>query len=148
VFSLDQARAQAPHADEISLDVFLRHPTPPTTRVKALIEELSAAERRCASAPRPSCVRRSEDPRQVARPRHAGRVGHLGLVAELARAGRDVVADYAVNCFNQHSAAEIFRLGARRIVPSIELTVEEMAQVPPPWDGAGFEVFVYGARRA
>lgn len=70
--------------------------------------------------------------------------GHLGLVAELAREGRDVVADYAVNCFNQHTAAEIFRLGARRIVPSIELTLEEMTQVADPWQGAGFEVFVYG----
>jgi putative protease len=70
--------------------------------------------------------------------------GHLGLVAELARDGRDVVADYAVNCFNQHTAAEVFRLGARRIVPSVELTVEEMAQVAGPWQGTGFEVFVYG----
>src|SRR6185437_6678431 len=48
--------------------------------------------------------------------------GHLGLVAELAAQGRDVVADYAVNVFNQHSAAEVFRLGARRIVMSVELT--------------------------
>ena len=52
--------------------------------------------------------------------------GHLGLVAELSRAGRDVVADYAVNCFNQHTAAELFRLGARRIVLSVELTTDEM----------------------
>jgi putative protease len=70
--------------------------------------------------------------------------GHLGLVAELARAGRDVVADYAVNCFNQHTAAEIFRLGASRIVLSVELTGDEMAQVAAPWDGRGFEVFAYG----
>jgi len=70
--------------------------------------------------------------------------GHLGLVAELARAGRDVVADYAVNCFNQHTAQELFRLGVRRIVPSIELTVDELAQLTAPWQGAGFEVFAYG----
>jgi putative protease len=70
--------------------------------------------------------------------------GHLGLVAELAAAGRSVVADYAVNCFNQHTAAEIFRLGAERIVLSIELTGEEMAQVSAPWQGRGFEVFAYG----
>ena len=38
--------------------------------------------------------------------------GHLGLLHELAAAGRDVRADYAVNCFNQHTAAECFALGA------------------------------------
>jgi putative protease len=70
--------------------------------------------------------------------------GHLGIAAEAGRAGGDVVADYAVNCFNQHTAAEYFRLGARRIVLSVELTVDEMAQVVSPWSGAGFDVFVYG----
>ena len=58
--------------------------------------------------------------------------------------GRDVVADYAVNCFNQFTAAELFRLGATRIVPSIELTLEEITQVSGPWHGAGFEIFVHG----
>ena len=52
--------------------------------------------------------------------------GHLGLVAELAAEGRDVVADYGVNCFNSHTAAEFFRLGAARIVASIELTAGEL----------------------
>jgi putative protease len=70
--------------------------------------------------------------------------GHLGLVAEFARAGRDVVADYAVNAFNAHTAAEIFRLGARRVVASVELTAEELAQLVAPWDGNGFDVFVFG----
>jgi putative protease len=70
--------------------------------------------------------------------------GHLGLVAEQARAGRDVVADYAVNCFNAVTAEEIFRLGASRIVLSIELTGDEMAQVAAPWQGRGFEIFAYG----
>src|SRR5205085_10044851 len=70
--------------------------------------------------------------------------GHLGLVAELARAGRDVVADYAVNVMNQHSAAQVFRLGARRIVLSVELTVDEMSAVVAPWQGSGFDVFLYG----
>ena len=55
--------------------------------------------------------------------------GHLGLVAELSRAGRDVSADYAVNCFNQHTAAELFRLGARRIVMSVELTTSETTRM-------------------
>jgi putative protease len=70
--------------------------------------------------------------------------GHLGLVAEAARAGRDVVADYAVNCFNQVTAAELFRLGARRITLSVELTVEEMSAIASPWGGAGFDVVLYG----
>jgi putative protease len=70
--------------------------------------------------------------------------GHLGLVAELARDRRDVIADYAVNCFNQHTAQELFRLGARRIVLSIELTTSEMTSVARPWKGQGFDVLVYG----
>jgi putative protease len=55
-----------------------------------------------------------------------------------------VITDYAVNCFNQHTAAELFRLGARRITASVELTGDEMAQLVAPWDGRGFDVFVYG----
>jgi putative protease len=70
--------------------------------------------------------------------------GHLGLVAELSRTGRDVIADYAVNVMNPHSAAQIFRLGATRIVLSVELTTEEMEAVVAPWQGAGFDAFVYG----
>jgi putative protease len=54
------------------------------------------------------------------------------------------VADYAVNCFNHHTAAELFRLGARRIVLSVELTADEMRQVAAPWEGAGFDVVAYG----
>ncbi|MDQ6887754.1 MAG: U32 family peptidase, partial [Gemmatimonadota bacterium] len=56
----------------------------------------------------------------------------------------DVVADYAVNCFNQHTAAELFRLGARRITLSVEMTAEEMRAVSAPWTGAGFDVLLYG----
>jgi putative protease len=70
--------------------------------------------------------------------------GHLGLLAELAGAGRDVVADYAANVMNQHSAEQVFRLGARRIVLSVELTADEMTAVVAPWSGRGFEVFLYG----
>ncbi len=146
VFTLDDARAAAAAgAGEISLDLFLRHPTPPITRVRALIGEL-AAEGKTLRLRTPTIVR-PEERKTVDKWITLGTPvvsGHLGLVAELAREGRDVVADYAVNCFNQHTAAELFRMGARRIVPSIELTVEEMAQVTAPWEGAGFEVFVYG----
>jgi len=70
--------------------------------------------------------------------------GHLGLLAELAAAGRDVIADYATNAFNQLTAAELLGLGARGITLSIELTGDEMRQVAAPWGGAGFEVFAYG----
>jgi putative protease len=70
--------------------------------------------------------------------------GHLGLISELGKAGRDVTADYAVNVFNAHTAAEVFRLGASRIVASVELTTEELAQLVAPWDGNGFDVFLYG----
>src|SRR4029078_13282826 len=69
---------------------------------------------------------------------------HLGLVAELSRAGRDVTADYAVNVFNQHTAAEVFRLGAKRIVLSVELTTARLAAVSAPWAGRGFDVLIYG----
>jgi putative protease len=70
--------------------------------------------------------------------------GHLGLVAELSREERDVTADYAVNVFNAHTAAELFRLGARRIVASVELTGDELSQLVAPWDGNGFDVFLFG----
>ncbi len=54
------------------------------------------------------------------------------------------MADYAVNCFNQHAASTIFTLGARRIVLSVELTASEMRDVTAPWTGAGFDALVYG----
>ena len=146
VFTLDDARAAAAAgADEISLDLFLRHPTPPVTRVRALTDELSSAGKTLRI--RTPTIVRPEERKTLDKWLALGIPivsGHVGLVAELAREGRDVVADYAVNCFNQHTAAELFRLGARRIVPSIELTVDEVAQVTAPWEGAGFEAFVYG----
>jgi putative protease len=70
--------------------------------------------------------------------------GHLGLVAELARAGRDVVADYAVNAFNAHTVAELFALRASRVTLSIELTTEELAATAAPFEGRALEVVVYG----
>ena len=146
VWRLEDARAAAAAgADEISLDLFLRHPTPPITRVRALIDELHSAGKTLRL--RTPTIVRPEERKTLDKWLALGTPivsGHLGLVAELARQGRDVVADYAVNCFNQHTAAELFRLGARRIVPSIELTLDEMAQVIAPWQGEGFEVFVYG----
>lgn len=146
VYSVDDARAAAAAgATEVVFDPFLRHPLPPRARVTAL-----AAELRQMGVPL-----RLRTP-TIVRPEERGALdrwlaldlpvlsGHIGLVAELARGGRDVVADYAVNCFNQHTAAEYFRLGARRIVLSIELTVEEMHAVSAPWGGSGFDVVAYG----
>jgi putative protease len=132
-------------ADEISLDLFLRHPMPPVARVRQLVAELS--QRGVTLRLRTPTIVRPEDRKHVEKWLALGTPlvsGHLGMVAELAAEGRDVVADYAVNVFNQHSAAEVFRLGARRIVLSVELTGDEMAQVAAPWQGRGFEVFAYG----
>jgi putative protease len=70
--------------------------------------------------------------------------GHAGLAAELATAGRDVVADYAVNAFNSHTTAELFRRGVHRVVASIELTGNEIAELAAPWHGDGIDVVVYG----
>ena len=145
-FSLDDARTAAhAGATDISIDPFLRHPSPPVTRIRNLAAELLEQGVRL-SLRLPSIVRPAER-------RSLGKwldlampvsTGHLGLVAELSREGRPVTADYAVNCFNQHTAAEIFALGASRIVLSVELTTEEMLSVSAPWGGAGFDALVYG----
>ena len=132
-------------ATEIVLDPFLRHPAPTVKSVLALRDSLAA--RGVGFRLRTPTIVRPEDRKAIEKwlaldvPFLSG---HLGLVAELARAGRDVVGDYALNVFNQHTAAEIFRLGARRAVLSIELTTKEMADVSAPWQGEGFDAFVYG----
>lgn len=146
VYRVEDARAAADAgATEITFDPFLRHPAPPRARVRALADELRA--RGVALRVRtPTIVRPGE--RRTLAPWLALDLplvsGHLGLVAELSREGRDVVADYAVNCFNQHTAVELFRLGARRIVLSVELTTDEMAAIIAPWEGRGFDAFVHG----
>jgi putative protease len=146
VFDLDDARAAAgAGATEIVVDPFLRHPAPPRSRVAALASEL-AAQGVLLRVRTPSVVR-PEDRRSVQPWLDLGLPllsGHLGLVAEFGETGRDVVADYAVNCFNGHTARELFAMGAQRITVSVELTAEEIAQLVAPWRGAGFEVFVYG----
>jgi len=70
--------------------------------------------------------------------------GHVGLAREWSAAGRDIAADYAVNCFNPHTAAELFARGVRRVTLSVELTAEELRNVVAPWSGAGFRVVIYG----
>jgi putative protease len=146
VHRVDHALAAADAgATEISFDPFLRHPVPPLARVRTLHEELAA--RGVILRLRTPSIVRQEERRMVDRWLDLGLPvlsGHLGLVAELGGAGRDVVADYAVNCFNQHTAAEYFGLGATRIVLSVELTVEEASAVAAPWAGAGFDVVLHG----
>ncbi|HEY9426690.1 MAG TPA: DUF3656 domain-containing protein [Gemmatimonadaceae bacterium] len=146
VHRVDHAIAAAEAgATEISFDPFLRHPVPPLARVRALHEELSA--RGVVLRLRTPSIVRPEERRTVDRWLDLGLpvlTGHLGLMAELSAAGRDVVADYAVNCFNQHTAAEYLRLGAARIVLSVELTVEEASAVAAPWGGTGFDVVLHG----
>ncbi len=146
VFTLDDARTAADAgATTIVLDPFLRHPMPPVTRVKALSEELNAKgitlRLRTPTIVRPDERRSIQKWLDVGLPMMSG---HLGLVAELAEHGRDVIADYAVNCFNQHTAAELFSLGAKRITASVELTTDELIELTGGWGGAGFDVMLYG----
>jgi putative protease len=146
VFTPEDARAAADAgATEIVFDPFLRHPAPPRSRIAKLGEELAAIG--VALRLRTPTIVRPEDRPQLDKwlaldlPLQSG---HVGLVAELSRAGRDVVADYAANCFNPHTAAELFRLGARRITTSVELTVDEIASLVAPWDGNAFDVLIFG----
>ncbi len=146
VFDLEQAReAAVGGATEIVLDPFLRHPAPPLARVTALRDEL-AAQGVALRLRTPSIVRPEERARLT---KWFGLglpllTGHLGLAAEFGAAGHDVVADYAVNVFNQHTAALLFELGVPRLVASIELTTDELEQLVAPWGGHGFDVLVYG----
>lgn len=146
VFAVDDARAAADAgANEICFDPFLRHPAPPVARVRALAEELG--QRGVTLRLRTPTIVRSGERRFVQKWLDTGLPvlsGHLGIVAELGGVGRDVVADYAVNCFNQHTAAEILRLGARRVTLSVELTTDELLAVAAPFPSRPFDVFVYG----
>lgn len=146
VWSVDDAHAAADAgADEVTLDAFLRHPAPTPARVRALADELISAGK--VFRLRTPTIVRPEERKGVDRYlalRTPISTGHLGLMAELAGQGRDVVADYGVNCFNPHTARELFRLGAGRVVLSVELTAEEMRDVSAPWSGRGFDVFMYG----
>lgn len=146
VYRLEDAdRAAAAGATEICFDPFLRHPSPPLARVRALHDRLT--ESGVTLRLRTPTIVRPEERRSIQKWLDLGLPllsGHLGLVAETSRAGRDVVADYATNVFNGHSAAEVFRLGARRIVASVELTADELEQLVAPWDGHGFDVMLFG----
>ncbi len=141
----DALAAASAGATEICFDPFLRHPAPPAARVMNLADRLRddgvAVRLRLPSIVRPTERRHLAKWLALKLPMSSG---HLGLVAELAASGHDMVADYAVNCFNQHSAAEIFGMGANRIVLSIELTTDEMLAVSGPWSGRRFDAVIYG----
>ncbi|HEX6314965.1 MAG TPA: DUF3656 domain-containing protein [Gemmatimonadaceae bacterium] len=146
VYAIEDARVAAANgADEVVIDPFLRHPVPPVTRVKSLAQELK--DHGVSLRLRTPTIVRPEDRPALDKWLALGLPilsGHAGLVWELAAAGHDVVADYAVNCFNAHSAAEFFARGASRITASVELTVDELRQLVAPWSGRGFEVLIYG----
>ena len=146
VYRIDDAdAAAAAGATEICFDPFLRHPAPPVARLKALRDRL--AERGVTLRLRTPTIVRPEERRALDKWLDVGLPvlsGHLGLVAELSREGGDVVADYATNVFNAHTASRLFGLGASRIVASVELTVHEIAALVEPWRGAGFDVLLYG----
>lgn len=145
VYDIDAAReAAAGGATEVVFDPFLRHPAPPRSRLLALRDELTAQG--IGLRLRTPSVVRPEDRKALA-PWLALDLpllsGHLGLVHEFG-ADRSVIADYATNVFNQHTAAMLFEFGASRSVASIELTIDELQTLVAPWGGAGFDVLVYG----
>jgi putative protease len=146
VYHVEDARtAAAAGATDVILDPFLRHPAPPVSRVRTLAAELGAAGITLWLRT-PTIVRPSDRPDldkwlQLGTP---VMTGHLGLARELAAGGRRVATDYAVNCFNQHTAAALFGMGVERIQVSVELTAEEIAAVTAPWSGRGFSALIYG----
>ncbi|MEO8946304.1 MAG: DUF3656 domain-containing protein [Gemmatimonadaceae bacterium] len=146
VYNIADARAAAAAgATEVVLDPFLRHPAPPLSHVRALAADIAALG--VTLRIRTPTIVRPEDRPSLDKWLALDLplvTGHVGLAVELARAGRDVVADYAVNCFNQHTAAYLFANGVRRIVPSIELTIDELGELTSPWTGRGFDVMIYG----
>ena len=151
VLAADVCRIEDAHAaadagaTEIAFDPFLRHPLPPVTRVAALAHAMTA--RGIAFRLRTPTIVRPEERRHLDKWLALGTpilTGHLGLLAELARESRDVVGDYSLNCFNQHTADELFALGASRLVLSVELTSEEIADVTRSRHGVGFDTLVYG----
>ena len=120
-----RASRRRPASTDIILDPFLRHPAPPAARVRALAAELAPAG--IALWLRLPTIVRPDERRHLDKWLHLDvpvLTGHLGLARELAATGRRVTADYAVNCFNQHTAAALFGMGVERIVLSVELTAE------------------------
>ena len=132
-------------ADEVVFDPFLRHPAPSLSKLRTLQDEL--ATHGVTLRLRTPTIIRPED--RKASDKFFGlmlpvQTGHLGVLSEMAAEGRDVTGDYALNVFNQHTAAELFGLGARRLTLSVEQTVEEMLATSAPWSGSGFDAVIFG----
>lgn len=146
VYRIEDARlAAASGATTVSFDPFLRHPAPPRAKVQVLADELSASGVQLQLR-LPAIVRPQDRPvvdRWLALDLPVA-TGHAGMAVSLAGAGRNVTADYGTNCFNPHTAAELFGRQLRRIVASVELTVDELGDLVRPWLGRGFEVLIYG----
>jgi len=146
VHRIDDARLAARGgATEIVFDPFLRHPIPPVARVRALAADLGT-EGIVLRLRTPTIIRPADFP---ALEKWLGTglpllSGHVGLACQLASDGRDVVLDYAANSFNQHTAAEYFARGVRRVTASVELTETELRNMVVPWEGRGFDVVIYG----
>jgi putative protease len=140
VYRVEDAREAArAGATEIVFDPFLRNPPPPAARIRALAEELGVP-----FAIRTPTIIRPPERKTLDKWLALGLpivTGHVGLAREL---GDRAILDYATNCFNQHTAAEYFRYGTRRIVLSVELTTDEMAAIVAPWSGTGFAAMIYG----
>ncbi len=146
VYRLEDAHlAAGAGATEVVFDPFLRHPPLPRTRLLAAVRELRdqgvAVRLRLPSIVRPTEQRALAPWLALDLP---VQTGHAGMAVALARAGRDVVGDYALNVFNQHTADVFLSRGVRRLVASVELTVSELAAVTAPWRGLPFDVLVYG----
>ena len=139
----DADAASEAGATEICFDPFLRHPAPPRrAHSRAAGAARRSAASRCACARRRSFARKSDGAfRNGSTSDSRCSADTSGSLPSWRSEGRDVVADYAVNVFNAHTAAELFRFGARRIVASVELTTDELSQLVAPWDGDGFDVF-------
>ncbi len=141
----DALTAAAAGATGIVFDPFLRHPAPSLSKVKALQAELALTG--VSLRIRTPTIVRPEERQSVSKWLSLMtpiQTGHLGLLSELAAEGRDVIGDYALNVFNQHTAAEVFAFGARRLTLSVEHTVEEMLAVSAPWNGSRFDAVIFG----
>ncbi len=146
VYTLEDARiAAGAGATEIIFDPFLRHPAPPAARLRALAAEL--ADRDVPVWLRLPTIVRPTEHRTLAKWLDLELpvvTGHFGLARSLAREGRRVTADYAINCFNPHTAEAVLGTGVERLVLSVELTTGEIADTCAVGGARGLVAFVYG----
>ena len=149
VYRVEDARvAAAAGATEIVFDPFLRNPPPPAA--------LRAFARWRTNSRDVGVVVRLRTPTIIRPPeRHTLDkwlaldlpivTGHIGLARELAAAGRDVVADYAVNCFNAPTPQPRISAWASRAWSSPSSSrLTRWPPCPRPGTARGFAAIVYG----